>query len=558
MAEWSLRHRMIGADQRLSELVQHPDQLHLGMPGSPMVLQILLRISQAVLGANFLDEALEAIAEETRIVTRGSSVSISRWEPDIDSLRTLISVGELGRGELRWPDSELYRVSGNLRLTELLRYGRPYSYSIDDSDIPISALEQLKRLGKESAAAVPLSHGDSVWGEMWVSGTGGRRFDHDDIQLLQAIASYATIAIGRAELFSATWRAARLDPLTGLANRRALDERMAQIDWSEGQHTVLVCDLDGFKSVNDREGHAAGDTLLCSVAAILRTAIVGRPGAMAARLGGDEFCILLPAATMPDAEALVSDINSAINVELSGRVAATWGAAEHTWVGATGWDLLHAADTALQHAKSLGKARFSYVTAPQIIQGPRNLTADGNRRSGDTDDDLSTTLLTARVVQSLDERRPESALAGLEVLARQAHKRIGSSAWALMVLHPETSSLITYRQEHERRQEHEGSHRLLPTHELNEYPAIAQAISTGLPLFCDVDGRAKAEAAMLASLGYRVMLLLPVSRGERSYVVAFYANRQATLAPHIAELRVLAHYCVSMHVQAEGPGRPPN
>lgn len=498
-----------------------------------MVLQILLRISQAVLGANFLDEALEAIAEETRIVARGSSVSISRWEPDIDSVRTMISVGELGRGELRWPDAELYRVGGNQRLTELLNYGRPYSYSIDDPDIPPSALEQLERLNKESAAAVPLAYGDSVWGEMWVSGTGGRRFDHDDIQLLQAIAAYATIAIGRAELFSATWRAARQDPLTGLANRRALDERMAQIDWSDGQNTVLVCDLDGFKSVNDLEGHAAGDVLLRSVASILRTATAGRPHAMVARLGGDEFCILLPAAAMPDAEALVTDINTRISTELSGRVAATWGAAEHTWVGATGWDLLHAADTALQHAKSLGKTRFSYVTTPQIIQGNRT------RRSGRTDD-RSTALLTAWIVQTLDARKPESPLASLEILAAQAHKRIGTDGWALMVSHPETGSLITYRQEHD------APHRLLASHQLREYPAIGQAISTGLPVFANNDGRNKAESAMLASLGYETMLVIPVCRGPQSYVWTLYTTTQAVLAPHVAELRVLAQYCVSL------------
>ncbi|MFD1369550.1 putative bifunctional diguanylate cyclase/phosphodiesterase [Actinoplanes sichuanensis] len=81
------------------------------------------------------------------------------------------------------------------------------------------------------------------------------------------------------------------DPLTGLANRRAFEEQLG----AAATPTVLLLDLNGFKAVNDRFGHAVGDELLVAVAQRLRTELP--PEAVAARMGGDEFAVLLPAGT---------------------------------------------------------------------------------------------------------------------------------------------------------------------------------------------------------------------------------------------------------------------
>jgi diguanylate cyclase (GGDEF)-like protein len=87
--------------------------------------------------------------------------------------------------------------------------------------------------------------------------------------------------------------AARLDPLTGLLNRRALheflQERLARS--GEAPAAVFLVDLDRFKEVNDRHGHAAGDLLLCALARRLRYAL--RPRDRVARIGGDEFLVLI-------------------------------------------------------------------------------------------------------------------------------------------------------------------------------------------------------------------------------------------------------------------------
>ena len=90
-------------------------------------------------------------------------------------------------------------------------------------------------------------------------------------------------------------RQARLDPLTGLFNRRAFDEMLVRaVDTARASReplSVLVCDLDGFKEINDRWGHLVGDDCLREVAAVLRDLLRGRDACF--RWGGDEFAVLL-------------------------------------------------------------------------------------------------------------------------------------------------------------------------------------------------------------------------------------------------------------------------
>ncbi|MGB8649270.1 MAG: diguanylate cyclase [Mycobacteriales bacterium] len=104
------------------------------------------------------------------------------------------------------------------------------------------------------------------------------------------------------------------DPLTGLANRTLLEERLRAVlarDARSGQSTaVLFLDLDGFKAVNDEHGHAAGDVVLTTVAARLSTVV--RPSDTVARLGGDEFVVLVEGARREHLGALVDRLHRAV------------------------------------------------------------------------------------------------------------------------------------------------------------------------------------------------------------------------------------------------------
>lgn len=114
-------------------------------------------------------------------------------------------------------------------------------------------------------------------------------------------------------------RAAFSDPLTGLANRRMLmsvaEHELARHDRAGERLTVVMLDLDGFKLLNDRFGHAAGDEMLCDVAAGLRQAL--RSQDTIARLGGDEFCVIAPATA--HARALADKVVGAVAHATSGH-----------------------------------------------------------------------------------------------------------------------------------------------------------------------------------------------------------------------------------------------
>jgi diguanylate cyclase (GGDEF)-like protein/PAS domain S-box-containing protein len=124
-----------------------------------------------------------------------------------------------------------------------------------------------------------------------------------DIDASEVVARQSAIAVANQRATEELQRAALLDPLTGLGNRRALEQDLrARLDRGE-EVLVVYLDLDGFKAINDRMGHAAGDEVLQAVATRLTSSL--RQTDLAARVGGDEFVLLLgptapPVAVMTD------------------------------------------------------------------------------------------------------------------------------------------------------------------------------------------------------------------------------------------------------------------
>ena len=173
-------------------------------------------------------------------------------------------------------------------------------------------------------------------------------------------------------------RLALHDPLTGLPNRATLEDRLSQA-LARGRRydrglAVLFCDLDQFKAVNDRLGHAAGDEVLRAVAARLSRAV--RPADTVARLGGDEFVVLceeLPDVPEAPEIAEIAEIAERLQAALAPpltvngedvAVTASIGiavAAPHRGAGPA--ELLHEADQAMYRAKSSGRAHFEIFGA---------------------------------------------------------------------------------------------------------------------------------------------------------------------------------------------------
>jgi len=158
-------------------------------------------------------------------------------------------------------------------------------------------------------------------------------------------------------------RAAFEDELTGLPNRRALTERLEGVRCRTGAGvTVLMLDLDGFKSVNDRHGHDMGDEVLRCVAARLRKLAEGWPGMLMARLGGDEFsCVIdsVPSTTAVSelAIAIVQDVTAPIPGCPDAMIGVSIGIASKVGQAHT-TALLQRADEAMYRAKRAGGSCF--------------------------------------------------------------------------------------------------------------------------------------------------------------------------------------------------------
>jgi diguanylate cyclase (GGDEF)-like protein/PAS domain S-box-containing protein len=122
----------------------------------------------------------------------------------------------------------------------------------------------------------------------------------------------ATDVTERVALESALWEEARTDPLTGLANRTLLLESAAAAFADRRPVSLVFCDLDGFKAVNDSYGHGEGDAVLREVA--LRLSALATDEVLVSRLGGDEFALLLTDAAAPTAELLARQVLRALEV----------------------------------------------------------------------------------------------------------------------------------------------------------------------------------------------------------------------------------------------------
>jgi diguanylate cyclase (GGDEF)-like protein/PAS domain S-box-containing protein len=156
-------------------------------------------------------------------------------------------------------------------------------------------------------------------------------------------------------------RAAHIDPLTGIANRRGFEQALERELAAASRHSLspalVMLDLDRFKAINDRHGHKAGDDMLVATADTLRQTL--RASDMAARIGGDEFAVLLPHSDVPTAELVADKIVAALGrreIHNGGpepvKVSASAGVAVFGQSGvASGADLLAAADQAMYRAK---------------------------------------------------------------------------------------------------------------------------------------------------------------------------------------------------------------
>ncbi len=283
-------------------------------------VEALVSIGAAVRAANNMTEVLTVIADQAKKALNASSISIGRLDHDERSLDILVNTGS---GSERFPVDETHGEDARPGLDRLLD-GQGFVRSTDESRADDPGTISLHSRGLRSEAAWPIIIGDSVWGVAWATThADAGMLDHDDLATLRLVSTHVAAAVSQAERIAEFEELALRDPLTGLGNRRVLEQQLTQIfDRSpiDRQDVALImCDVDGLKIVNDTDGHAAGDELLVHAARSLAAAAGPIEGSTVCRIGGDEFCVILDGGGMLSAEPVAESAQKLFSESGPGR-----------------------------------------------------------------------------------------------------------------------------------------------------------------------------------------------------------------------------------------------
>ncbi|MCI0386635.1 sensor domain-containing diguanylate cyclase [Streptomyces sp. CNQ085] len=290
--------------------------------GDDARLRTVVGLAQEMAAAHTLRDAARTAAEGARAALDGSFAALSVWERERGLLRVLVNTGERRGDEEEFPEDETYPIHDFPEITGLCRGAGPGAGTrawVETADGgsrvsrygPAAPRETrppaLRRRGRGCCVVAPVVVDGRAWGELYVAREIGRPvFDRADADFAEALASVIAAGIAQTERLEEVRLLAFTDPLTGLANRRAVDVRLEEaLERHRADGTVvslLVCDVNGLKRVNDVLGHEAGDRLLERFASVLSLCGAMLPGTLAARLGGDEFCLL---AVGPPADEVV-------------------------------------------------------------------------------------------------------------------------------------------------------------------------------------------------------------------------------------------------------------
>ncbi|HWH13963.1 MAG TPA: diguanylate cyclase, partial [Miltoncostaeaceae bacterium] len=173
------------------------------------------------------------------------------------------------------PASDRVPLSSGVGLSAAVRAGRPVrvDYRTPRAGDPVWV--RVRRLGWRAAVAAPVRMGDDTWGAICATTTEAEGLPADSERRLDEFAALVGMAIRNAKTRARLLAQASTDPLTGLANRRAFDERLAQEAarterYDDAPLALALLDLDHFKRVNDVHGHQIGDLVLARFAERLR------------------------------------------------------------------------------------------------------------------------------------------------------------------------------------------------------------------------------------------------------------------------------------------------
>ncbi len=348
-------------------------------------LSVINRSSAIITSSLDIQEIYDSFIHELKKVVDVSWASISLVKGD--SLHVLALFSEIG---------SLWKVGERLPLR-----GTATEWVADKQEIilePDLALENrfvngklLLNQGIRTVVSLPLLAKGAAIGSLTVASCQPNAYSPRHITLLEQLTSQIAMPVENSQLYAEVEEKAHNDELTGLRNRRSLDELIASEVTRHSRYggvlSIIILDLDSFKLYNDTYGHLAGDKLLHQIGSVMKKSIRGSDQAF--RYGGDEFSILLPNTSLDAALQVSERVRKKIAADIkSNHVPVTASLGLATWPadGISATDVIAAADSALYLAKRNGgnRSQCTSGTLLPLTEPAKTIPPSTEVRDGET------------------------------------------------------------------------------------------------------------------------------------------------------------------------------
>ncbi|WP_246009433.1 sensor domain-containing diguanylate cyclase [Brevibacillus fluminis] len=306
-------------------------------------LRLINEMAQQLNRSLNLDEILQFVTTMLLTTFEAEYCAILQKDLDEDQLIVLSASNPAHAGErisaLQQP------LHDTIRSKQAVILANPSTETMPFSLVPFASL-----------MAVPLLQESEVSGVLLVCDSRHHFFSFDDFKLLEIFGQHTSLAITNAMLHSEVERMVITDNLTGLSTRRYLGDQVQGSLSTDSAGSLILMDVDYFKSVNDTYGHQVGDEVLIQVANLIKSNI--RDSDVAARWGGEELAVYLPHVEEATAFSVAERIRASVEQETNPRVTISCGLATWNREGDRNMSvesMFHTADVALYEAKRQGR-----------------------------------------------------------------------------------------------------------------------------------------------------------------------------------------------------------
>jgi diguanylate cyclase (GGDEF)-like protein len=349
----------VASSDEVGELARSFNRMAAAVDDKTARLHALNEVALIVTSSLSLSEILDQIMLYGMPLAGARGVCIAFYD---EATRTFTNQVTRGLSD-RYVDKMSFPPGG--LADEAMRRGEPVLCG-DRQNAPFRLWDEARKEGIRSVVCLPLASDTQRLGVILFYRDDRDEFSFEDIELIHTFSHLATHAIQNARLHARTVDMAETDALTGLYNRRKLEQRLREeIQRSQRSHlplALVLLDIDHFKNVNDTHGHTTGDAVLKALASTFRREI--RDVDLVARVGGEEFMFLLPDTDPELAQRVAERIRRALTVltvdapgEEKLHVSGSFGIACYPLHANNAESLIANADRALYAAKQAGRNR---------------------------------------------------------------------------------------------------------------------------------------------------------------------------------------------------------